>query len=240
MNEKFKKLSEKFSDLSQNHQGIVPNKTSKLETKLEVLEENFNSSIEAFDSKFLTLKEHISKLKEVLETENNSKEEFKKSQVNDLKVLEERIKLDLNDEKEYMKTYIMNGFQKCETNLLKFSQATNKENDEIRRNLSSLKAHIEMDIPSIQDKIEKELFDREGVTKAIIDRMNEQFTKLSTQIDFEVKQNEESDIKLAEILSNISTKMKDEFAKEKSMREGFEEDVFRLLDETVSQLSELN
>jgi predicted protein tyrosine phosphatase len=241
MNEKFQKLSEKLSKYP-NKQGDInleTNKNSKLELKLENLEENFKSSIDTLECKHNALREHITKLKVIVEDEKNYKEEMKKNYIRELKELGVRINLQINEEREYMKNYTENLFNKLESSLIKLEKNTKIENEEIRKNLNYLKEHIDVDFPSLREKLEIEVEDRNKTIDTIVNEMNVEFNKINEVLEKDSVKQEENNYEFSDSIKKMTFKVKEELMTETNAREKFEENILKLLQETTYQLANL-
>lgn len=238
MNEKFQKLTEKISKLS-NKEIHTPAKVTKLELKLDSMEDLYNSSIENLDSKYQILREHINKLKKSAEEERDNKDDIKQIYQNELKQIESNIKSTLVDEREYMKIYSENLYNKIENMILNISKSSIKDNEDIKNSISLLKDHIQIDLPALKAKSDNVNEESNKNLDQIINNMNDEFNKINDILKINTKQNEDNENNINSSLRGIMMKVKEEFETEKNHLIKFEDSIIKLLSETADQLAHI-
>ena len=139
--DRVRKLSEKLSNL-QVDETPNPAKLNKLETKFESVEENLSYTLGTLKSKYNTIKEHTTKMKNILETETMNKDELRKNITERLKNLQTRVKTILLEEKEHFKEYTENITNKLEAELIKCETDVKRDEDSLLKNITDFKDNI--------------------------------------------------------------------------------------------------
>jgi hypothetical protein len=236
MNEKFKKLSEKIAQISTKSRD-QPNKASQLDMKVGNLEEIYKTSVDTFEMKFTTLKEHINKLKGTLDDEKNSKDDLKKIYMNELRDIESRFKFQIEEQRDHMKIHVENIFKKIESTILSVEKNTKIKNDEIKKNILKLREIIETDMPESKVKLQNENLEREKTFDNLVQDMNFEFNRINEIICEENKKSDEGFEGFSNSIGKVMVKVREEFIEEKKQRENFEENIFKLLKDTNENLS---
>lgn len=236
MNEKFKKLSDKIAQISSKSKD-QPNKSSRLDMKVENLEGIYKTSVETFEMKFTTLKEHIMKLKSTLEDEKNSKDDLKKIYMNEFRDLESRVRSQIEEQRDQMKINVENIFKKIESTILSVEKNTKIKNDEIKISILKLREQIETDFPELKSRLENQNLQSDKTFDNLVQEMNFEFNRINEIISEENKKSDEGFDKFSNSLSKVMGKVREEFTGEKKQREIFEENIFKLLKDTNENLS---
>ena len=118
--ERFAKLSEKISNINKND-NINNNKNfEKIENKINEVENNFNNNLDTLENKYNILKEEILKFSKLIDDDKSIKEKAKNKNIEDLKNFEQKIKIMLNEERDYLKEYVDNAVKKIENLITKY------------------------------------------------------------------------------------------------------------------------
>jgi hypothetical protein len=123
---------------------VATNKFSKLEQKVNEVEENLLSNIDALEMKYSLLKDQITKFTKIVEEEKQSKEKLKSKSSEELKGLESRIKIMINEERENNKNYIDECVKRIESQIQNFEKNSKNENENIHNTLNTMKEYIEV------------------------------------------------------------------------------------------------
>ncbi len=123
---------------------MATNKFSKLEQKVNEVEENLLSNIDALEMKYSLLKDQITKFTKIVEEEKQSKEKLKSKSSEELKGLESRIKIMINEERENNKNYIDECVKRIESQIQNFEKNSKNENENIHNTLNTMKEYIEV------------------------------------------------------------------------------------------------
>ena len=109
------------------------------------MEENLLSNIEGLEMKYSLLKDQISKFTKIVEDEKTAKEKLKSRGNDDMRQLENKIKVMFTEERENTKNYVEDYFKKIETGIQNFEKNSKIENEVINNNLNAMKDYMEVD-----------------------------------------------------------------------------------------------
>jgi hypothetical protein len=109
------------------------------------VEENLLSNIEGLEMKYSLLKDQISKFTKIIEDEKTAKEKFKSRGNDEIRQLENKIKVMFSEEREDTKNYVEDYFKKIETGIQNFEKNSKTENEVISNNLNAMKDYMEVE-----------------------------------------------------------------------------------------------
>ena len=174
--ERFAKLSEKISQISKGgSDGNNPQKFERIEQKITDVEDTFNSNLDSLEQKYNLLKDQLSKFSKLIEEDRANKEKAKNKNYEDLKEFEHKVKSMMQEEREFIKTYVDNAVKKIEGLIVKYEKDAKDENDSIKTTIESLKNCLSRDLPNLNAKIDEENEDRANNIRSLVDEMNQQF-----------------------------------------------------------------
>ena len=189
--------------------------------------------------KYSTLKLHIEKLKKTLEEDRDNKDDLKKQVTEEFKNVETGVKVQLKEQNENLKTYSANLFQKLETSLMQCEKSLIKDNDIIKKNIEEVREYIDIDMPSLNEKLDQEAIERNSTLETVVGEMNSELNRISDIIEANLNNKKFTEVNVTKTMQTIMSKAKDEFDEEKNQREKFEENIFKMLEETTNQLSKI-
>lgn len=239
--DKFKKLSEKIAQINKDKALYTPpEKAIKLESKVKDLENTQKIFTESLELKYLTLKDHTQKLKDILEEEKNNYDDLRTNYINDVRNIENKVKSQIAEEREFMKNFTENLFKKLETSLLTVEKSVRTQNDTMRKNVNILKEYIEIDVPELRRRLENRSNERENNFFNLTNEMSNEFNKINDLITFNNQKVEEDNEEFNESLQIVVTKMKEEFKVEDHERNKFEDNILQIVYDTSNNLALTN
>ncbi|GKT34383.1 Endoplasmic reticulum transmembrane helix translocase [Aduncisulcus paluster] len=205
-------LSTKLSSLQSGLEEEKMQRRDAIETKLKVLDEKLSRSQLSEAAKLKLLKDQIGKLQEALATERVSREILDERKKKELGLVESSITLDLNVERQQRKdgeAKLMKSIEErvfaVRLELVKEKKAREEAEERQTREVSE-------EVGRIADALEQERRTRKEKYSALVRKLQDEISKLQ---------------------EDVSANIQVEIDKEKEDREGTEETILKLLEETV-------
>jgi hypothetical protein len=232
--DKFKKLSEKIAQLNNNKALYTPpEKAIKLESKVKDLESTYKIFGESLELKYVALKDHTQKLKDILEEEKTSYDDLRQTYISDVRDIEKKVKSQITEEKEYMKNLTENLFKKLETQLMTVEKSVKYQSDIMRRNVNKLKEYIESDFPELKRRSDTNFNQGKNNIYNFTNEVTHEFNKINDIITFNNQRVEEDSEEFNSSLQTVVTRMKEEFKNEENERNKFEENILNILTNNI-------
>lgn len=234
-NSKFKQLSNKISTIASQTK-VLSSACTRLENKLTNVESKCQSRFTSLDQKFTLLKDQYTKLTKQYEDNTQYQKQLKKELHS--KQTDEKIKSQIQDQRSNLTIFINTIFNSIETNVAKILNLQEQESSSLKKEATEFQNEAATTIATLIDRIEKENQEQGQFIENIVNDSNKEFSNLYAELHKETKINEETKTEFLKNCKEVKEKMNDEFNKAKIQREGFEENIFNLIEDTCVKLSE--
>ena len=207
-----------------------------LEVKLVDLEDEVVASVDTVELKDKTLREHVEKIKLIINDEKEKRERVKIKLMEQLRNLDSKVAFILKEEFEGIKASIESWRKNV---ILTVSEAKNNlagESSIIGKNMQTLKSFLEVDMMSAIKKIDEESEHRQETFEKLSAEMKQQFAKIKEKLDQETNEKADAEAEFKDNIAQLDERVSEEFQEERNKREDFEEKVFKLLEETISRV----
>lgn len=238
---KMKYLTEKISFFQQGAETESQIRTDSFVTRMRQLEDKVNKLQLAEEAKLNVkttqlLKDHISKLQEQLVNEHMAREIFSDKKSKEIKLAENNLILDINQEKQSRKETENRLAKIVDEKLFALKLDLSKEKKIREESEETQIIEFADHIARLQETLDGEMHTREDVYEKIIHRIGEDMQRCYSNLELEKKQREENHMLYERAVEDLKVKVKAELQKERKEREATEELLIKLLEETCHRV----
>lgn len=240
-NIKMKYLTEKLSffhsDLDNESQirgDAFFSKLRKIEEKVSKLQITEEAKLNVTPTQHL--KDSISKLQEQLANEHLSREIFSDKKAKEIKIVENNLILDINQEKQTRKETESKLAKIVDEKLFGLRLDLSKEKKIREESEETQLIEFADNIAKLQETLDVEMRTREDTYEKIIHMIGEDMQRCYNNLEVERKQREESHLVYEKAVEDMKNRIKQEVYKERKEREATEELLIKLLEETCRRV----
>lgn len=208
--------------------------TQDIEDRINLVEDDLLDEVDNLESNYSELK---SKISEHIKSYQEQQNHHEASPLVKIEEIERSAMARIDEMSEDFKETANDLFSKLDNQLDQYESSFNAQHEEVYKAIEDVRSYLDRELPEINACIMSQTHDRNCIIDSIVSQVNSEFGKLYDILDEDIAKRDESEKTFESTLEDIKKRVYEEYEKERSARENFEENIFKLLEETCFKMS---